>query len=207
MGNNYKISKKSLVRRITLDGRAESLKDLRFKKIGFKKCIQCGRCTGSCPSTVIHKEFNPRDLMRRFMFEDIHSDHVNEIIWKCGQCYSCRARCPRNCKAGLGVIALQHKSYEDGKAPKNIVEIGEKIRSNLYSKGETITPKSYDLNLKEEFGKKTAERCSDNHTKRKKLGFKSDDAREISIPEDSLDEVRHILRLTGFKETNDGSEN
>ncbi|UTB31416.1 MAG: 4Fe-4S dicluster domain-containing protein [Methanobacterium sp. ERen5] len=204
MGNNYKISEKTSVRRITLEGRAESIKDLRFKKSGFKKCIQCGRCTGSCPSTVIHKDFNPRDMMRRFMFEDLHSDQVNEIIWKCGQCYSCRARCPRNCKAGLGVVALQHKSYVEGKAPKNIIEIAEKIKNNLYSKGETITPESYNLNLKGEFGEKTAERCSDNHKKRGKLGFMPGDAREIPIPEDSLEGVRYILRSTGFKEANNG---
>ncbi|ADZ10692.1 4Fe-4S ferredoxin iron-sulfur binding domain-containing protein [Methanobacterium lacus] len=204
MGNNCKISEKTSVRRITLEGRSGSIKDLRFKKSGFKKCIQCGRCTGSCPSTVIHKDFNPRDMMRRFMFEDLNSDHVNEIIWKCGQCYSCRSRCPRNCKAGLGVVALQHKSYVDGKAPKNIVEIAKKIRNNLYSRGETITPESYNLNLKEEFGEKTAERCSDNHKKREKLGFMPEDAREIPIPEDSLDGVRYILRSTGFKETNHG---
>lgn len=205
MENNYKISENNSVRRITLDGRDGSIKDLRFKKSGFKKCIQCGRCTGSCPSTVIYNDFNPRDMMRRFMFEDIHSDHVNEIIWKCGQCYSCRARCPRNCKAGLGVAALQHKSYEEGKSPKNIVEIGEKIRNNLYTRGQTITPKSYNLDLKEEFGEKTAQRCSDNDNKREKLGFNSEDAREIPIPEESLDGLRHILRLTGFKETNNGS--
>lgn len=199
-----KILNKSSVRRIKLEGRAGSIKDLRFKKSGFKKCIQCGRCTGSCPSTIIHRDFNPRDLMRRFMFEDLDSDHVNEIIWKCGQCYSCRARCPRNCKAGLGVVALQHKSYMAGKAPKNIVEIAEKIRSNLYSVGETITPESYDLNLKHEFGKKTAERCSDNCLKRDKLGFKVKDARQVHIPEDSLKEIRYIMKLTGFKETRDG---
>lgn len=199
-----RILDQSSVRQIKLGGQAGSIKDLRFKKSGFKKCIQCGRCTGSCPSTVIHSDFNPRDMMRRFMFEDLDSDHFNEIIWKCGQCYSCRARCPRNCKAGLGVVALQHKSYMAGKAPRNIIKMAEKIRSNLYSVGETITPESYDLDLKQEFGKKTAERCSDNYLKRDKLGFKLKDAREVPIPEDSLEEIRYIMKLTGFKETKDG---
>jgi heterodisulfide reductase subunit C1 len=205
MRNNDRISEQSSIRRITLEGRAGSMKDLRFKKSGFKKCIQCGRCTGSCPSTAINRDFNPRDMMRRLMFEDIHSDHVNEIIWKCGQCYSCRARCPRNCKAGLGIVALQHKSYMGGKAPKKIVEMAEIIRNNLHSVGETITPESYNINLKEEFGQKTAARCLDNHKKREKLGFNSKDAREIPIPEEALEEIRYILKLTGFKETSDGS--
>jgi len=204
MIQNDRISEPRSIRKIKIGGRAGSIKDLRFKKSGFKKCIQCGRCTGSCPSTVIHRDFNPRDMMRRFMFEDLDSDQINEIIWQCGQCYSCRARCPRNCKAGLGVVALQHKSYMDGKAPKNIVEIAERIRNNLHSVGETITPESYALNLKQEFGQITAKRCSDNHKKREKLGFKSTDAREVPIPEDSLEEIRYILKLTGFKETRDG---
>ncbi len=194
-----RISNSGSVSRITLRKGYESIKDLRFKKSGFKKCIQCGRCTGSCPSTVIYKDFNPREMMRRFMFNDVNSDELNELVWKCGQCYSCRARCPRNCKAGLGIVSIQNKSFNDGKAPQNFVEMAEKIIDNLYTRGETFTPTSYQMDLKEEFGRKTAARCSDNHDKREKLGFRYDDARDIPIPEDAMKEIRHILRLTGFR--------
>ena len=195
--DNLKYSESVPVRQISIKKDKRNVDDIRFKKSGFKKCIQCGRCTGSCPATTIYSDFNPRDLMRRFMFNDVHTDEINEIIWKCGQCYSCRARCPRNCKAGLGIISLQNKSVIDDRAPQEIVGIGEEIKKNLYTTGESFLPSTYQMDL-EEFGKKTAERCLDNPKRREKLGFKKDDARDVPIPEESIEEIRKILILTGY---------
>ena len=103
------------IKLIKLDNNRKSINDLRFKKSGFKKCIQCGRCTASCPAAYVYADYKPRDLMRKFMQNDFHTPEVDKIIWKCFQCYSCRARCPRNCKPGLGVLELQSKSFINGK--------------------------------------------------------------------------------------------
>lgn len=189
------------IKHIKLKKNRNPVNDLRFKKSGFKKCIQCGRCTASCPVSYLYTDYKPRDLMRRFMLGDIYTEEMNELIWKCGQCYSCRARCPRNCKAGLGVLALQTKSVLEGNAPPKIISISEKIKKNLYSKGETFLPSTQDIDLLKEFGEQTYNRCSGNIVKRKRLGFKTDDARSIPIHEESLEEIREILKLTGFVET------
>ena len=188
------------ITRIMLKKDKKSVKDIRFKKSGFKKCIQCGRCTASCPAAYLYADYKPRDLMRRFMLGEVYTEEINELIWKCGQCYSCRARCPRNCKAGLGVLALQNKSVLEGSAPSEIIDISEKIKKNLYFKGETFLPLTMDINLLKEFGEQTYNRCHDNGVKRKRLGFIGDDTRIVPIPEESLQEIREIMKLTGFVE-------
>lgn len=186
------------IKRITLKTDKKYFKDILFKKSGFKKCIQCGRCTASCPAAYLYTDYRPRDLMRRFMLGDIYSKEMNELIWKCGQCYSCRARCPRNCKAGLGVLALQTRSVLAGNAPPEIIDISEKIKKNLYFKGETFLPSTLDIDMLNEFGEQTYHCCRDNNIKRERLGFKADDARSVPVPEESLREIREILKLTGF---------
>lgn len=188
------------IKKITIKIDIKPLKDILFKKSGFKKCIQCGRCTASCPAAYLYVDYKPRDLMRRFMLDDIYTEELNKIIWKCGQCYSCRARCPRNCKAGLGVLALQTRSVLGGNAPLKIIDISEKIKKNLYFKGETFLPSLLDIDLLKEFGEQTYNQCLDNSLKRERLGFKADDARCVPVPEASLTEIQYILRGTGFVE-------
>lgn len=198
--NTHKPPLSGSVRRITIKKDKKSISDLRFKKSGFKKCIQCGRCTASCPAAYLYSDYKPRDMMRRFMFDDIHSSEVKALIWKCGQCYSCRARCPRNCKAVLGVQALQTRSVLEGYAPSEIMDLSKKLKNNLYLRGETFLPSLMDPEILKEFGEKTYKRCKDNDSKRTDLGFKPEDARKIPIPQESLDEVREIMKLTGFME-------
>ena len=188
------------IKLIPLQKVKKSINDLRFKKSGFKKCIQCGRCTASCPAAYLHADYKPRDLMRRFMLGDLNSSEIDELIWKCGQCYSCRARCPRNCKAGLGVLALQAEAVSQGDAPSEIINISEKIKKNLYFKGETFLPSTLDIDILNEFGEETYKQCLDNNLKRERLGFKLDDTRQLPIPEDSMREIRKIMRFTGFAE-------
>lgn len=195
--SNLKSASSKNISRIRIEKDKKTFDDLIFKKSGFKKCIQCGRCTASCPAAYLYHDYNPRDLMRLFIFGDIDSPQMKEIIWKCGQCYSCRARCPRNSKAGLGVLALQAKSVRDGDAPPEIYILEENVKKNLYMKGETFLPSTLNL---ENFNKKTQKHWLDNTEKRKRLGFTDEDARLTPIPEEALKEIREILKLTRFME-------
>ncbi len=186
------------ITRITLKVDKKVFKDILFNKSGFKKCIQCGRCTASCPAAYLNSDYKPRDLMRRFMQDDIYTEEIDELIWKCWQCYSCRARCPRNCKAGLGVLALQVKSVLEGNAPSETIDLLEEIKRNLYLKGETFLPSTLDESILKEFGNQTYRRCRDNGLKRESLGYKDGDARSVPVPEEPLVEIREILKHTGF---------
>ncbi len=186
------------VQRITMKKTKDNVRDPRFNKSGYKKCLQCGRCTASCPAAYMYEDFRPRDMMRRFSRGEAHSRKMGELIWKCGQCYACRARCPRNCNMPLAVLALRTEAVQGGTAPESIMKIHRTIKANLGSKGVTMVPAMFDDDLLKSFGPRTYRRCSGNLAKRARLGFVADDARRVPIPDESLKEIRAILALTGF---------
>jgi len=166
---------------------------------GFEKCMQCGRCTASCPAALIYDDYRPRDVMRKLQLGDI--DSVMPYLWRCGQCYSCAARCPRNNSVGAGILALREKALATGVAPENIKAVASLIHKNLHQRGETFLP--YMLDFIGEFGPRTTMRCRDNGNRRVRLGFDRDDARMQPIPADSMAEIRSLMEMTGYKGDND----
>ncbi|WP_370575992.1 CoB--CoM heterodisulfide reductase subunit C [Methanomethylovorans sp.] len=65
---------------------------LKEAGIDILKCMQCGMCTGSCPSGR-HTSLNVRRLVRHAMkSRDVLED---EELWMCTTCYNCQERCPR----------------------------------------------------------------------------------------------------------------
>ena len=71
-------------------------KDVRFID-GLKACINCGVCTAICPAAQFH-EYDPRtivDLVQSGNELEIEKLLKSDTIWYCGQCLSCKTRCPR----------------------------------------------------------------------------------------------------------------
>lgn len=180
--------------RARLKRATNDIKDVRLSACGFERCIQCGRCTASCPVAYIYEEYRPRDVMRKLQMGD--TDALMEAVWKCGQCYSCSARCPRNNSVALGVLAVREASIARGLAPERIMSVIGMIRNNLYERGETFLPAMF--NFLSEFGLRTYARCRDNDKRRTRLGFDREDARVQRIPEESMDEIRRIMEMTGY---------
>jgi len=64
---------------------------------GVRLCIQCGTCTGSCPSAA-KWEYTPSGIIamiRAGMRDEVLS---SSSMWQCLSCYFCTVRCPRNVK-------------------------------------------------------------------------------------------------------------
>ena len=78
------------------------------------------------------------------------------------------------------------------------MELSRKLKNNLYTRGETFLPSTQDIDLLEAFGERTYERCRGNPSRREDLGYLNDDSRKVSIPEESLSQIRQIMKLTGF---------
>jgi len=93
----------------------ELKKDFRFIE-GLKACISCGTCTAICPAA----EF--RDYDPRLIVETVQNGNEFEIekllksdtIWYCGECLSCKTRCPRGNTPGYIVQALRALSIKTG---------------------------------------------------------------------------------------------
>ncbi len=179
--------------RLSLKQSAKPTGDIRLDETcGFGKCMQCGRCTASCPAAFEFGDYRPRDVMRKLQLGE--GDSLNGLLWRCGQCYSCAARCPRNNSVASGILALRESALAKGLAPENIRGVAAMIRKNLYERGETFQPYMFDF--LEEFGPRTAMRCRDNGDRRVRLGFDRDDARMRPIPEASMEDIRKLIDLT-----------
>jgi len=76
-------------------------------------CIQCGKCTGSCPESG-KTPFNIRMLVRKKQFQSV----IDEAIpWYCTSCGACTIRCPRDVKPSEVIIEMRSAFIENGTVP------------------------------------------------------------------------------------------
>lgn len=89
--------------------------DVRFEE-GLNACINCGTCTAICPAASFYN-YDPRiiaDIVQTRDNSKIISLLKSETIWFCGECMSCKTRCPRSNTPGLIVISLRTLSQDLG---------------------------------------------------------------------------------------------
>ncbi|HPR72601.1 MAG TPA: 4Fe-4S dicluster domain-containing protein [Bacteroidales bacterium] len=89
--------------------------DVRFKE-GLKACMNCGVCTAICPAAEFY-DYDPRkivELVQSGNNEEIEGLLKSETIWYCGECMSCKTRCPRGNTPALVVMSLRTLSMKLG---------------------------------------------------------------------------------------------
>ncbi|MHA1913115.1 MAG: CoB--CoM heterodisulfide reductase subunit C [Promethearchaeota archaeon] len=87
----------------------------KFVDAGLEKlraCINCGTCTGGCPSGR-RTAYRTRSALRRALTGD--ESVLSDIdIWFCSTCYVCYERCPRNIPVTDMIIKLRNIAVEEG---------------------------------------------------------------------------------------------
>jgi len=84
----------------------------------IRSCIQCGICTGSCP-TANNWDYPPRRaiaMVRAGFREDLLSSNS---MWFCASCYTCTVRCPRDIKPADIMHALEVLAVRSGLSTKH----------------------------------------------------------------------------------------
>ncbi len=82
-----------------------------------KKCIQCGTCSGSCPTTWEH---TPRKILEFIRAEIPEEPLKGDSVWMCTNCNTCGVRCPHQITMADLVGVLRSFLVEGGKIPKTI---------------------------------------------------------------------------------------
>ncbi|MEI6883291.1 MAG: 4Fe-4S dicluster domain-containing protein [Bacteroidota bacterium] len=89
--------------------------DIRIRE-GLKACISCGTCTAICPAAQV-SDYDPRMVVEMVQYrnEEILLELLKgDTIWRCGECLSCKTRCPRGNTPGYIIQALRALSIKTG---------------------------------------------------------------------------------------------
>lgn len=90
-------------------------KDVRYIE-GMKACMNCGVCTAICPAAEV-SDYDPRMVVSLVQQKDeaeLEKLLKSDTIWRCGECLSCKTRCPRGNTPCYIIQALRGLSIETG---------------------------------------------------------------------------------------------
>ena len=79
---------------------------LRISGSDVRKCMRCGKCSGTCPS-YDEMEYHPHQFVYMVETGDIESLRNSDSIYKCLSCFACVDRCPRGVEPAKIVEALR----------------------------------------------------------------------------------------------------
>jgi len=180
--------------------------DIRFEE-GLNACMNCGVCTAICPAAEFYN-YDPRqivDIVQSGDNNEVEKLLKSDVIWYCGECMSCKTRCPRGNAPGLIIMALRGLSQELG----FFVE-SEKGRQQLAVKrtvGKWILDHGYCLYLEGVGTDLHPEQgpvwdwIQDNYKAvfhRLGANYQGEGPGILrKIPEEAMEEIRKIFEITG----------
>ena len=183
--------------------------DVRFEE-SLKACMNCGVCTAICPAAEFY-DYDPRricDLVQRGDEEEIEQVLRSDTIWYCGQCMSCKTRCPRGNVPGELISVLRKVSQELGlfrysEKGRQQVFLSKTLQQNILEIGYCVYPDRVNPDYHPEQGpiwEWYHEHIADIAPK---LGanYHGQGAGALrDIPQEDMDEVRRIFEVTGGME-------
>lgn len=180
--------------------------DVRFKE-GLNACMNCGVCTAICPAAEFY-DYDPRQICNILLSRD--EEKITELletdtIWYCGQCVSCKSRCPRGNTPALLISALRKLSQEEGlfvKCEKGRQQfaIYKTIGKNIIETGYCVHVDHVDPKLHPEQGPVWKWFFENVAYVDKKLGanYNKDGSGALrKIPDENIEEIKKIFEITG----------
>ena len=84
------------------------LKDdiLRSSGVNPKKCMRCGKCSGTCPA-YDEMEYHPHQFVSMVENGDIEPLMNSKSLYRCLTCFACVERCPRSVEPAKLVEAVR----------------------------------------------------------------------------------------------------
>ena len=65
-----------------------------IKKTNVQYCLECGKCSGSCPISKVNDAFSPRRVVERSLLGFEERVLTGADLWTCLTCFLCTERCP-----------------------------------------------------------------------------------------------------------------
>ena len=180
------------------------MEDVRMQE-GLTACMNCGICTGVCPAAEFYC-YDPRQIVNTVQTRDddaIEKLLRSDTIWYCGECMSCRPRCPRGNTPAYVIQSLRSLSqrlgfFTDSEKGRQQFALKRTIGQNILSSGYCVRPEFVDPDLHPEQGpvwkwvydhaKDVFERFGDNYGQTGPGACRK-------IDEQSMEELHSILSL------------
>ena len=182
------------------------MQDIRFVE-GLHSCMNCGVCSAICPAAEFY-HYDPRIICDTVQSHDesaIEALLRSETIWYCGQCMSCKTRCPQNNTPGFVVMALRKVSQElgyftDSEKGRQQLALKRVIGHNILQTGYCVHPDIVSPYAHPEQGPVWEWYYANTPELLEKLGgnYKQDGPGILrNIPQESLNELDQIFEITG----------
>lgn len=132
--------------------------DIRVRE-GLKACMNCGVCTAICPAAEFY-DYDPRQIISAVQMRDDETIEAllrSETIWYCGQCMSCRPRCPRGNTPGYIIQGLHTLSqrmgyFVESARGRQQLALKRTIGENIMKSGYCLVPRNISPDLHPEQG-------------------------------------------------------
>ena len=186
--------------------------DVRYED-SLKACMNCGICTAICPAAEFY-DYDPRricDTVQRGDEEQIEKLLRSDTIWYCGQCMSCKPRCPRGNVPGAVINILRKVSqdmgyYKESHMGRQQVELMGGIGNNILNIGYCVHPDVVFPEKHPEQGPVWEWYIKNIKAVAPKFGanYHGEGAGALrKINPETMEELRNIFRVTGGMEFHD----
>ncbi len=88
------------------------------KNTGVYNCLECGKCTASCPVARRDPNFSPRRTIEKALENLVDEIETDRLLWSCLTCKMCEQRCPSGvqyCEFVQGARAEARRINQTGK--------------------------------------------------------------------------------------------
>lgn len=87
-----------------------------MEKADMNACIQCGRCTATCPA-ALPSDLRAREVVRAVQDGDLSIITDTDDLWHCTTCFSCQERCPKGVQVTQAILWLRSEAVALGRYP------------------------------------------------------------------------------------------
>ncbi len=186
--------------------------DVRYAE-SLKACMNCGICTAICPASEFY-DYDPRricDIVQRGDEDEVEKLLRSDTIWYCGQCFSCKTRCPRG-NVPAAVISILRKIsqemgyYKESRFGRQQIDIMAAIGNNILEIGYCVHPDKVPSEKHPEQGPIWEWYIKNINDIAPKLGanYHGEGAGALrTISPETIEELRKIFEVTGGMELHD----
>jgi heterodisulfide reductase subunit C len=181
-------------------------KDVRYRE-GLKSCLNCGVCTAICPAAEV-SDYDPRKVVNILLQKDekeLEELLKSDTIWRCGECLSCKTRCPGGNTPCYLIQALRGLSIEtglfiDSEQGRKQLAIKRTVGDHILKYGYCVYIDEVDLEMYPEQGPvwKWLRENRENMLRRLGTSYNRELAGTLrKTLKDSLDDLKRIFDETG----------